>query len=274
MITSRSYTVEFEQDFIPVVSIVTTDVLVVDRNGIGVRHDASFQGSPTVATIKSFQWRGLYTNFVSTADFFIRITNLGNLSSTWLIGPAPTTGVAYVIWLGDITAFYITQSGDDVTDVRDGLVAAVNAASWGFSVTCTAVGADKIRIVTAAQTFWAYSMAKVVYKSGLYVTLSGSDYMISESQSGTGYPAIPAKVANYDFGDLVLMPSGLLQWLRVPSQAAYSLIEANLGTSNINNIPTVPGAVPVGECVIDQAQQRIYFDGILNYGEKIKVISK
>ena len=127
MITSRSYTVEFEQDYMPVISIVASNVLVVDRNGIGVRHDASFQGAPTVANIKSFQWRGLYTNFVSTADFFIRITNLGNLTSTWLIGPAPTPGVAYVIWLGDLTAFYITQTGDNVTNVRNGLVSAVNA---------------------------------------------------------------------------------------------------------------------------------------------------
>jgi hypothetical protein len=273
MITSRSYQVVDEVPYIPVVSIVASDVLVVDRNGIGVRHDASFTGSQS-EDVLSFQWLGISLSVVTGGDYFIRISNLGNLTQTWLLSPVNTAGVVYIIWLGDKAAFYIVQSGDTTATVRNALVSAVNAVSWGFTATATAVGTDKIRIVTSVQTFWAYSLGKPVYKSGLYTTIDVTDYMISEAESNTGYPAIPAKAASYQFGDITEMVNGLAEWLRVPSQAHFTLTQSNLGSTNILNVPSIPGAVPAGQCVINENEQRIYFDAPLAFNEIIKVITK
>lgn len=274
MITSRSYPVVANVDYIEATSLVAADVLVVDRNGIGVRHDATFSSTPVVSDIIAFEWIGLYTNFVVTSDFFIRITNLGNKTQTWLIGPATTRNVAYVIWIGPVFAYYITQNGDNKTNVRNGLLAAVNAASWGFTFTATAVGTDKIRIVTPEQRFFAYSLAKAKYKSGLYTKLSGVDYLISSLENDTDYPPVPVPAASYDFGNLTLMPLGLLEYLKVPSQPAYEIYELNEGPANILKVPNLPSSVPVGQCVVNEAEQRVYFHENLGFGETIKIISK
>jgi hypothetical protein len=274
MITSRTYPVVANVDYIEATSLVASDVLVVDRNGIGVRHDATFSSTPVASDIIAFEWVGLYTNFVTDSDFFIRITNLGNKTQTWLIGPAPSPNVAYVIWMGPVFAYYITQSGDDKTDVRDGLLASVNAASWGFTFTATAVATDKIRIVTPDQQFFAYSLAKAKYKSGLYTILSGAAYLISSLESDTDYPPVPLPALSYDFGNLTLMPLGLLEYLKVPSQPAYEIYELNEGPSDILKVPNLPSSVPVGQCVVNEAEQRVYFHENLGFGETIKIISK
>ena len=129
MITSRTYQVVDEVAYIPVVSIVASDVLVVDRNGIGVRHDASFTGSQS-EDVLSFNWLGISLSVVTSGDYFIRISNLGNLTQTWLLSPVNTPGVVYIIWLGDKAAFYIVQPGDTTATVRNALVTRVNAVSW------------------------------------------------------------------------------------------------------------------------------------------------
>jgi hypothetical protein len=98
--------------------------------------------------------------------------------------------------------------------------------------------------------------------------------MITEAESSTGYPAIPAKAASYQFGDITEMPNGLAEWLRVPNQAHFTISQANLGSTNILNVPTIPGAVPAGQCVINENEQRIYFDSNLAFNEIIKVITK
>ena len=273
MITSRTYQVVDEVAYIPVVSIVASDVLVVDRNGIGVRHDASFTGSQS-EDVLSFQWLGISLSVVTAGDYFIRISNLGNLTQTWLLSPVNTPGVVYIIWLGDKAAFYIVQPGDTTAQVRNALVTRVNAVSWGFTATATAVGTDKIRIVTSVPTFWAYSLGKPIYKSGLYTIIDVTGYMITEAQSNTGYPAIPAKAASYQFADLSEMPNGLAEFLRVPNQAHYTISQTNLGSTNILNVPSIAGAVPAGQCVINQSEQRIYFDAPLAFNEIIKVITK
>jgi hypothetical protein len=157
--------------------------------------------------------------------------------------------------------------------VRDGLVAAVNAQTWGVSVTATAQSTNELEVVVDDTTTTLTNLVgKEKWKNGYYVTISAVNYIVLEQESTTSQPALPAVAASYNFTALNVMPSDIQTYLTEPLYIT-SFSESVAGTANINGVPVI-GNVPANECVVYQFGQKIYFELPLLAGEIINVISK
>ena len=250
--------------------------MVVDRNGIGVKHSTAFNTGTSSQNIKAYQWYGVRPQTRPPGTYLIEISEvIGSTDRTYVlrVGPVPTAGWTYTLYFGAILAVYTAQAGDTATDVRDGLVAAVNAQTWGVSVTATAQSTNELEVVVDDTTTTLTNLVgKEKWKNGYYVTITGVNYIVLEQESTTSQPALPAVAASYNFTALNIMPSDIQTYLTEPLYIT-SFSESVAGTANINGVPVI-GNVPVNECVVYQFGQKIYFELPLLAGEIINVISK
>lgn len=275
MYGSRTYTVLAEQAYIDVVGMVAQDVVIIDRNGIGVRHTAAFGGTQT-ADVYTYEWYGVRLGSLSSGNYLITISNIlsgGNRTILYEFGPTPTAGSTYSVYYGSIIAKYTVQSGDNTTAVRNGLKAAIDAASWGTTVTTSSVSTNRLQVnITGAVVNFTTQLGTQKFKKGRYTTLSGVNYIIIEQESPTAYPTLPAVAASYAYSSLVPIVGTVQNYLNEPlTTSTYS---ASLTTTTqITGIPVV-GSVTPGQAVVDESAQRIWFDSNLNIGEVIKVFQK
>jgi hypothetical protein len=276
MVSVKTYIVPAPQSYVDTSGIVAADVMVVDRNGIGVKHSTAFNTGTSSQSIKAYQWYGVRPQTRPPGTYLIEISEvIGSTDRTYVfrVGPVPTAGWTYTLYFGAILAVYTAQAGDTATDVRDGLVAAVNAQTWGVSVTATAQSTNELEVVVDDTTTTLTNLVgKEKWKNGYYVTITGVNYIVLEQESTTSQPALPAVAASYNFTALNIMPSDIQTYLTEPLYIT-SFSESVAGTANINGVPIV-GNVPANECVVYQFGQKIYFELPLLAGEIINVISK
>jgi hypothetical protein len=276
MVSVKTYIVPAPQSYVDTSGIVAADVMVVDRNGIGVKHSTQFNTGTSSQSIKAYQWYGVRPQTRPPGTYLIEISEvIGATDRTYVfrVGPTPTVGWTYTLYFGAILAVYTAQAGDTATDVRDGLVAAVNAQTWGVSVTATAQSTNELEVVVDDTTTTLTNLVgKEKWKNGYYVTITGVNYIVLEQESTTSQPALPAVAASYNFTALNIMPSDIQTYLTEPLYIT-SFSESVAGTANINGVPII-GNVPANECVVYQFGQKIYFELPLLAGEIINVISK
>jgi hypothetical protein len=276
MVSVKTYIVPAPGSYVDTSGIVAADVMVVDRNGIGVKHSTAFNTGTSSQSIKAYQWYGVRPQTRPPGTYLIEISEvIGSTDRTYVfrVGPVPTAGWAYTLYFGAILAVYTAQAGDTATDVRDGLVAAVNAQTWGVSVTATAQSTNELEVVVDDTTTTLTNLVgKEKWKNGYYVTISAVNYIVLEQESTTSQPALPAVAASYNFTALNVMPSDIQTYLTEPLYIT-SFSESVAGTANINGVPVI-GNVPANECVVYQFGQKIYFELPLLAGEIINVISK
>ena len=150
MVSVKTYIVPAAGSYVDTSGIVAADVMVVDRNGIGVKHSTSFNTGTNSESIKAYQWYGVRPQTRPPGTYLIEISEIiGSTDRTYVfrVGPSPSAGWTYTLYFGSILAVYTSQAGDTATDVRDGLVAAVNAQTWGVSVTATAQSTNELEVV-------------------------------------------------------------------------------------------------------------------------------
>ena len=276
MVSVKTYIVPAAQSYVDTSGIVAADVMVVDRNGIGVKHSTAFNTGTSSQSIKAYQWYGVRPQTRPPGTYLIEISEvIGSTDRTYVfrVGPSPAVGWTFTLYFGSILAVYTSQAGDTATDVRDGLVAAVNAQTWGVSVTATAQSTNELEVVVDDTTTTLTNLVgKEKWKNGYYVTITGVNYIVLEQESTTSQPALPAVSASYNFTALNIMPSDIQTYLTEPLYIT-SFSQSVAGTANINGVPIV-GNVPANECVVYQFGQKIYFELPLLAGEIINVISK
>jgi hypothetical protein len=276
MVSVKTYIVPAAGSYVDTSGIVAADVMVVDRNGIGVKHLTAFNTGTSSQSIKAYQWYGVRPQTRPPGTYLIEISEvIGSTDRIYVfrVGPVPTAGWTYTLYFGAILAVYTAQAGDTATDVRDGLVAAVNAQTWGVSVTATAQSTNELEVVVDDTTTTLTNLVgKEKWKNGYYVTITGVNYIVLEQESTTSQPALPAVSASYNFTALNVMPSDIQTYLTEPLYIT-SFSESVAGTANINGVPVI-GNVPANECVVYQFGQKIYFELPLLAGEIINVISK
>jgi hypothetical protein len=269
----KTYQVIDNIPYIDTTSIVASRVLVVDRNGIGVKHNTSFSGTETV-DVKTFEWYGLKQETASSTNYLIQLSNsiVGSDRQIILrVGPSPVPGFVYSIYYGTIIASYLVLAGDTEQDVRDGLIAAINGESWGTTFTTTAIGTNRIQLdITGTAINPSIQFGSQLYRKGYYVTIAGINYLLEEGQSTTGWPTLSAIGASYAYAVMIKLFGTVEQYLQQPLTVSnYS--ESVTGSTDITGIPSASG-VTFNHCVVDELQQRIWFYENLNIGEIIKVI--
>ena len=276
MVSVKTYIVPAAQSYVDTSGIVAADVMVVDRNGIGVKHSTAFNTGTSSQSIKAYQWYGVRPQTRPPGTYLIEISEvIGSTDRIYVfrVGPSPAVGWTFTLYFGSILAVYTTQTDDTATDVRDGLVAAVNAQTWGVSVTATAQSTNELEVVVDDTTTTLTNLVgKEKWKNGYYVTITGVNYIVLEQESTTSQPSLPAVAASYNFTALNIMPSDIQTYLTEPLYIT-SFSQSVAGTANINGVPIV-GNVPANECVVYQFGQKIYFELPLLAGEIINVISK
>lgn len=273
MIGYKSYQVGENIPYINVTSIVASRVLVVDRNGIGVKHTTSFSGTETV-DVSTFEWYGLKQETASSTNYLLQLSNSivgGDRQIILRVGSTPVPGFVFAIYYGSIIAQYLVQTGDTEEDVRDGLIAAINGESWGTTIVCTPIGLNRIQLdITGTTVNPLIQFGSQLYRKGYYVTIAGINYILEEAQSTTGWPSLSAVGASYAYALLTKIIGSVESYLFQPL-TVINYSEAVTDSTDITAIPSATG-VTFNECVVDELQQRIWFYENLNIGEIIKVI--
>jgi hypothetical protein len=275
MFSTKVYTVPISRPYLEVSNLISDNVIVVDRNGIGVQHITYFPGSETV-DVKTYEWYGVKTE---TATFTNSLTILSNTiigSDREIIirvGSAPVPGYVFSIYYGSIIASYLIQSGDTTEDVRDALIAAIDNESWGTTVVATAIGLNRFQIDISGTTVdMLTKIGTQKYKKGYYVTIVGINYIIEEKVDTNTWPTLSTLGLSYAYSLLFTLPGSVESYLTEPN-STYSYNESITGSTAITGIPSA-SSVPYGQCVVDQYQQRIWFPDDLGYGELIKIFQK
>lgn len=275
MYGTKTYPVLLEQPYIDVYGMVSANVVCVDRNGIGVKHNTAFSGTETV-DVKTYEWYGIKPE---TASFTNSLTVLSNSiigSDRQIIlrvGTAPVEGFVYSVFYDSIIASYVVQAGDTTEDVRDGLMAAIDNESWGTTVVTSPISINRIQIdITGTTVDFTAQLGSQKYKKGYYVTIVGVNYIIEEKVSTTGWPTLSTLGASYAYS-LLLPVAGSIETYLYEAGATYVYSESVTGSTEITAIPNAD-SVPTGECIVDQQQQRIWFSENLAFGEIIKVFQR
>jgi hypothetical protein len=277
MYRSRTYEVIEAQNYIDVVGLTAADVVVVDRNGIGVKHTINFATGATPTATSTFSWYGVKIGTNSINQWLLTISDSiigGQRTVIYEVGSVVTAGKTYALFRGNQVAKYTAAAGNTATTVRDGLKSAIDAVSWsGFTVTTTAVSTNRLQLVINIPTvgFTTY-LGQEKWKKGRYAIISGVEYLLEYIESTSSEPALPALAASYQFSAITPMPLGLESYINEPltgrvfstGNGATTDIIAFAGTIN----------VPANECVVSEALQRIYFSDTLGLGEVIKVFQK
>lgn len=273
MIGYKSYQVGDNLPYVNVNSVVAGRVLVVDRNGIGVKHSSSFSGTETV-DVKTFEWYGLKQETTASTNYLSQLSNsiIGIDRQIILrVGSIPIPGSVFAIYYGSIIAQYLVQTGDTDEDVRDGLISAINGESWGTTIVCTPIGLNRIQLdITGTDVNPLIRVGSQLYRKGYYVTIAGINYILEEAQSTTGWPTLTVVGASYAYALLNKIIGSIYSYLFQPL-TIIDYTEAVTDTTDITAIPSATG-VTFNECVVDELQQRIWFYENLNIGEIIKVI--
>lgn len=278
MYKSYQFTVTEVQPYLPIFGIYADDVVVVDRNGIGIKHSQTFGGAVN-KTVYTYEHYSIKQVTISSSNYLIPVVDeivffpSTERTMVFEFGPTPTVGVVYSLYFDQTVAKYKVQAGDTTEDVRDGLQTAVNAASWGTTIVTTPLYSNQLQLVITGDTVYPrYQLGEEKFKKGYYVIIDDVYYAFSQAVSLTAFPTLPAIAASYSINDITRITGTMESSLYEPySQYFYSTSVG--GSTAITDIPTV-GSVNPGECVIDVFNQRIWFDGNLNFGEIIKLFVK
>lgn len=278
MYKSYQFTVTEVQPYLSIFGIYADDVVVVDRNGIGIKHTQTFGGAVN-KTVYTYEHYSIKQVTISSSNYLIPIVDeivffpSTERTMVFEFGPTPTVGIVYSLYFDQNVAKYKVQAGDTTEDVRDGLEAAVNAASWGTTIVTTPLYSNQLQLVITGDTVYPrYQLGEEKFKKGYYVIIDDVYYAFSQAVSLTAFPTLPAIAASYSINDITKITGTMESSLYEPySQYFYSTSVG--GSTAITDIPTV-GSVNPGECVIDVFNQRIWFDGNLNFGEIIKLFVK
>jgi len=279
MYKSRSYTVNIENNVIDVSGLIGDNVIVIDRNGIGVKHVASFSGSQII-NYYIFEFYQIKSITIGSGDYLIPIyenfvVDPRSLTVLYEFGPSPTVNTVYSLYFGDKIASYKVQSGDTDMDVRDGLKASIDALTWdvGTTVTTQSVLSNQLEVALSGDFVYpSVLLGRETFKKGYFIIYNNIYYILYEAASSTGYPVLPTIGASYAYNTLSSIPSTVESYLYEPN-TNYLYTQTLTGTTTITGLPTINN-VPQGQCIIDVANQKIYFDNILNFGEIIKVFTK
>lgn len=278
MLKAFQYTVTEVQPYLPIFGVYGDDVLAVDRNGIGIKHTNTFGGAVN-KTVYTYQHYSVKQITISSGNYLIPVVDeivffpSTERTMVFEVGPTPTVGVVYSLYFDQVVAKYKVQVGDTTEDVRDGLESAVNAASWGTTIVVTPLYTNQLQLVITGDTVYPrYQLGQEKYKKGYYVIIDDVYYAFAQAESLITYPTLPAIAASYSINNITKIIGTMESSLYEPySQYFYSTSVG--GSAAITDIPTV-GSVNPGECVIDVFNQRIWFDGNLNFGEIIKLFTK
>lgn len=276
MYHSRTYIVDANEPYVPTPGITGGDVVIVDRNGIGVKHSLNFEsGSETVDVIK-FEWYGVKRTGLEVGEYINVISQSITTSRTTVygIGDTVVAGRTYSFFYGSNIAKYTAIAGDTNVDVLSKLKDAIDAITWGaFTVTTSLLTSTTLQVVAddIAVDFKIY-IGSEKWKYGYKCELSGIVYIIMLDIETIGAPTLPSPDLSYAFSDLLAVPSTVRSYLYEPL-SAITYNEIGSGTTDIYGISS-SGNVPFGECVISQSEQKVYFYENLGIGEIIKIFSK
>lgn len=270
MYREQEYTVTDDTvNYVPVFNTTAANVTVVDRNGIGVRLASTFGN--TTRDVFVYNWFAIVTNFtLSSGEYLIETVNYGDTQRVIKVGPTVTVGRVYSVRTNTEIVSYTVQAGDTVNNVRNGLKAAVDAGNWGFTVTTTSGLSGTFSLQTDDPRQFFYKIGKPKYKAG--ITIDTGYFIFAEEQSEITYPTITIP-ASFPYTSMTFLPGNDLEaYLNEPNLFGYTL-NPTAGAGAVE-LTEVPGLTNPSTCVIDESQQRIYFDSNMALGEKIKVFQK
>jgi hypothetical protein len=275
MLGTSIYTNGVPRPYINVSGIDAADVIVVDRNGIGVKHVNYFSGSDTTNLI-TYEYYGVKTETPTATNDLKVLSSYVSGSDRQIImrvGSTPIAGFVYSVYHDSIIAHYVVQTGDTAEDVRDAVINEIDATSWGTTVVCTPIGTDRIQIDITGTTVDLFTkIGSQIFKKGYYVILSTVSYIIEEKTDLFAFPTLSTAPTSLAYSLLVPLSTSVETYL-TDALSTYTYTESVTGTVNVTAVPSAEN-VPFNECVIDEAAQKVWFTEDLSFGEIIKLLYK
>lgn len=276
------FKVAVSQPYIDLAGIYADNVVIVDRNGIGIKHSTTFSGGAIGVDVYTYLYYQVKATQITANDYIIPITedfviDPRSLDVVYEFGPTPTVGLVYSIYFGNLVAKHKVVTGNNTMAVRDAIKAAVDALTFPVGATCTTTSVSTNRLQISLTGDFVYPIVQLgqeKYKKGYYSQYQSKYYILYEAENSSAYPSLPAIAASYNINSVTLLPLGVtpLGYLTEPN-SQYSYSDSVSDTTTLTGIPAI-GNVPMGQCVIDYYNQKIWFDANLNVGETIKIFQK
>lgn len=282
MYKAFQYKIAISEPYLDIAGIYADNVLIIDRNGIGIKHNTTFSGGSINRDVYTYFYYQVKATQITANDYIIPITedfvlDPRSLDVLYEFGPSPTPGVVYSIYFGNQIAKYKIASGNTTQTVRDAIKAALDALTWpaGTTLTTSSVSTNRLQVTVSGDfAYPSIQLGTEKYKKGYYIIYLGRYYTLVEAESTTAYPTLPAVAASYSLNAITQIPLGsTVEGYLAEPNSTYTYSDSVTNTTALIGIPAV-GNVPAGECVIDFYNQRIWFDSNLNIGETIKIFQK
>lgn len=217
-------------------------------------------------------------------------------TQSWSVGPVVVTGDRYVIQRGSISnlqsATYTVQPGDAAGDVATGVKAAFDSVFPTytssvngniFSVTYEQDGFETgiSGIIRYTNVFIGRLIrgSNIVFATGRYARLNvnGNNrlYLLNQLSSSVAMPVLPGLLSEYDFDNLIRIPTTLESYLRIrfPLSDLTSLSLFSDSTTSVRDVPSL-SVINSNECIIDEANDSVVFGTPITAGEFIKYVYK
>jgi hypothetical protein len=274
MIGQSTYINGVPRPYINVSGIDAQDVIVVDRNGIGVKHTTFFPGSENTDLI-TYEYYGVKAETPTTNNDLKILSSFvsgGDRQIIMRVGDTPIPGYVYEVYNGSTIASYLVQTGDTTTDVRDGVIDAIDMTDFATTIVCTPIGANRIQIDIAGTLDLFTSIGRQIFKKGYYVIISTVSYIIEEKTDPLTWPTLTSPPVSLAYTLLIPLTTSVETYLTDPL-SNYTYTEIMTGTVEVTAVPSAAN-VPFNQCVIDELQQKVWFTEDLSFGEIIKLIYK
>lgn len=274
MIGQSTYINGVPRPYINVSGIDAQDVIVVDRNGIGVKHITYFPGSEETDLI-TYEYYGVKSE-TPTINNDLKILSSfvsgGDRQIIMRVGDTPIPGYVYEVYNGSTIASYLVQTGDTTTDVRDAVIDAIDMTDFGTTIVCTPIGSNRIQIDIIGTLDLFTSIGRQIFKKGYYVIISTVSYIIEEKTDPLTWPTLTSPPVSLAYTLLIPLTTSVETYLTDPL-SNYTYTETVTGTVEVTAVPSAAN-VPFNQCVIDELQQKVWFTEDLSFGEIIKLIYK
>lgn len=235
-------------------SIAFADFLAIKLEGkaLKIREQSSSTETQTVAAT-SFQYysrKPFYGAAGQTIYLFTTIISGSTKQQVFKVGSNVVIPSRYYLYdntnLNPTTFDPVT--GEDNIDVLQGLKVAVIGKGYSNVTTATVSIINETLTITGDLTMDFTpdidSGTDKKYKSGLYCTVNGSDYLLDIAESNISMPTTPALAASYDFTTSTALPSGISAYLYDSGYSVQSFTTGSPGNTDITNVPLAGSSLP------------------------------
>lgn len=256
----------------PIPPMPFSDILYLDREGIGIRLENMFGTGSIEARLFTYQRLAAKNGGIIPVRFFpISVINsAGTYTRKYnIMGASASVVDVYSFLFKGVDARYTPSPGDSHADLAAGMRDAINAATFPdpYEITASSSGTILTLVINSGQLpeFLSIYNDYYRYEYGYFVKMSvlgqENDYHLIGAYDNINYQSFPTLTPPYSFNDIDIATNGIAEYLKSEGFPDYTITRNQffneVGTIEISDVPYV--VTNSSRAVHDEQNSRIIF---------------